>query len=253
MLLHFNPYIVCVWFLMANWIFLAQAMEMTEPEISGVDLEHYYQKGVEAIDSGKFLEGLPLLLIYLDNAEDGPSNETYEKLSTAYLKAAYVYNVFNDYSTAVDFNRKSQEMAEKAGNNDMRAMALCNQFAPLYSSGHIDAADKVNEEFYKISNDRFSEFGYTVNKACVKGSQGDTDEAIALMKKSISIVEKDSLPIDLISYPLSALTEYYFDRGDLRQSLEMLREYETYTIRGNRQRQPELLRDCYRKYLDVFE
>lgn len=220
--------------------------------ISTSDTESCYTRGMAAMEKGDYIEALPLLLVYIEKSDPNGSTEQLKKLGRAYLKAASVYYYFCDYNSSIELNRKAVDTARRAGDNELEAMALCNQFTPLYYQNYIDEADKVNEQYYKFSRDKLRNFAYHMNKGCVLNKRGHKQQAVELFMKTLEILDRDSLPPFMKAYPLSELSTILIENHDEEGAIKTLRDYEAAISNASLEMRGVLLRDCYKGFVSAF-
>lgn len=202
--------------------------------------------------TGDYVESMKSLHEYIIGAESGEIKTEPQTDIQIYKFLGNIHFIYGDYPGAI----KNYELALLKGagkdNSTEKLKILYNLGLTSNIMGDsIKTLDYVKEiEETKDADPGLKNYFRTVAKAYYEINFGSRAKGIALLQRSLQIVEESKLENYLKFTPYSALSSWYEENGRYSEALKVLAEYEKALARTPEA--PASLKDCMRGYMSVY-
>lgn len=235
-----------------QYLFIIMMMFLPSGHIhaTNMDTNAYFDIGKEELNQSNYNRALSNFLKYIQ-IEEQAKKPNKRNLMFAYLNAGSIYNVFSDYSQALDFYFKGLKISTVLKNEELEFKFMNNIIGTYCDSKKLDEAEKFNEKIrhYKNINKGLREEYYFFNKGFIEKNRGRDDEMIRYMTEAIHCIDKYSLGEERKVYPYSEMYMAYERRGDLQTALKILNKYYALAKDLN---QKYIVVDCFKGYMQLY-
>lgn len=210
-----------------------------------------YNKGMEAVNAGNYVEALKLLLQYINEVERQDADLSNERLLDAYLGIGAIHSVFGDNESAMTYYEKGLPIAENLGNVEKQNKLIDNMVGACCELKRFDDAEAYNEKMRKLplADKRQCEFFYKFNHGFIAKSRGNWRDAITCYKVADNFIDSMEMEDDLKLYTNSEIFQAYNRLGIADSTEYYLMRYKEFADRST---QTFAKVDCYKWLMRIY-
>lgn len=204
-------------------------------------------------DLGEYVECMKTIQDYILSVQKGDNAEKPDIMTRAYKLLGNVYYMYADTASARGYYEKALTYAEQMQDRTEQLKVLHNLSLLYCSCKHQDMARYYTDKILSVTSapDNLRNYFHTYSLGMLERKFGNTDEAIKLYDKAISLVDEQALPGHLKSSPMLVKATALHEQGALAEALSALNALEKHikTSIVN----PSIEVDVMHEYMEIYE